>query len=299
MLKIIHSQRQAAFANMEFTIKDSELAPLKGQVVVLTGGSSGIGLATTKLLLSLGCFVVAGDLAPSPITDAALTSLITNVTSWPDLLTLFKTAVAKHGRVDHVLANAGMGGKANYFTAEMDAQGELMEPSTLAYDIMLRGVINTSYLGLHHMRTQSPAGGSIVLTASASSFQRFGITDYVTAKHGVLGFMRGIVPNLLRDPALAIRMNAIAPSWTETGIIPDHLRETIGSNMQSPDVVARNVALLFADGARQGQLIYSVKGRYYEIEENVLLPAATTIVGGVSDAEVVNKFLSTAGPPAS
>nr|POE56789.1 3-hydroxyacyl-coa dehydrogenase type-2 [Quercus suber] len=262
------------------------------------GGSSGIGLATTKLLLSLGCHVFSGDLSPSPVEDPAFTHVRTDVTSWKDLLALFKAATDQHARVDHVFANAGMGGRANYFESHFDANGELQEPSFLGYDVMLRGVINTIYLGLHHMRTQDPPGGSLLITASASSFQRFGAVDYATSKHGVLGFMRAIVPHL-QDPAtMPIRINALAPSWTLTGILPQKLVDAIGSGTQGPEAVARNVACMFVDESRNGQLVYSAKGRYFEIDEAVLLPAAKLIVGGMQEDDVIRDFLRNAPRPA-
>nr|POE65284.1 putative oxidoreductase ykvo [Quercus suber] len=274
----------------EFQINDADFASLKGKVVVLTGGSSGIGLATTQLLLAHGCYVFSGDLTPSPVEDPALTHLRTDVSSWQDLLALFKAATSKHSRVDHVFANAGMGSRANYFESKFDADGNLEEPSFTVYDVMLRGVINTIYLGLHQMRTQSPPGGSLLITASASSFQRFGVVDYATAKHGVLGFMRGLVPHL-QDPAIPIRINALAPSWTLTGIVPKTFVESVGGKVQGPEVVARNVACMFVDEQRQGQLVYSAEGRFFEIDEAVLLPAVKAIMGSLDDEGAVQDFL--------
>jgi hypothetical protein len=82
--------------------------------------------------------------------------------------------------------------------------------------------------------------------------------------------MRGIVPTLqARHPT--IRINAIAPSWTATGITPKELVEAAGGAVQGPEVPARSVAVLMADTSRQGQLIYSVQGKLVEVEEAVLL----------------------------
>ncbi|KAK5121997.1 hypothetical protein LTR85_004569 [Meristemomyces frigidus] len=262
----------------EFTIQDNDFASLAGKVVVMTGGSSGIGLATTKLLLDLGASVVSGDINSPPIEHEKLAFIKTDVTKWTDLKALFKRTKELHSRVDHVFANAGISGRADYMADELDEHGELQEPSTLTLDINLKGVINTAYLGIHYMRHQEPAGGSVVLTASASSFQRFRVTDYCTAKHGVLGFMRGMVPNL-QTSGLPIRINALSPSWTVTGMVPEAITHALGSGVQTPEVVARSAALLMADNARQGQLIYSWQGRFMEIEEGVLMKAGAEIVG--------------------
>ncbi|EMC97077.1 hypothetical protein BAUCODRAFT_437377 [Baudoinia panamericana UAMH 10762] len=259
-------------------IRDEDLAYLRGSVVVLTGGSSGIGLATIELLIALGASVVSGDLSPSPVQHPRLSFHKTDVTAWHDLQALFAHAKQLHGRIHHVFANAGISGRMNYLEDRFDGSGSLLEPEHLTLDINLRAMINTCYLGLHYLRHQQPAGGSIVVTASGSSFQRFRVVDYATAKHGVLGFIRGLVPNL-EKAGLPIRINGIAPSWTRTGLVPAGLLEAIGAQSQSAEVVARSVALLMADARRQGQLIWSDRGNYLEIEQP-MLSFVVDILGG-------------------
>lgn len=219
---------------------------------------------------------------PSPVDDPKHTFHKTDVTKWDDLLALFKTAKDKHSRIDHVHANAGISGRANYISEEFDDQGNLKEPTTLVYDINLRGCINTAYLGVYHMRHQEPAGGSIVLTASASSFQQFRVTDYTTAKHGVLGWMRGMVP-LLKSSNIPIRVNSIGPSWTITGLVPQALVDALGGQSQGPEVAARSAAILMADEKRQGNFIYSWEGKFMEVERAKFLPVAAELMGSQGD----------------
>lgn len=191
--------------------------------------------------------MIGGDLNVGEISHPNFSFLKTDVTSWPSLLSLFEHAETLHGRVDHVFSNAGISGRADYLTEKYDDNGVLMEPDQLTYDIDLRGMVNTSYLGLTYIRRRNPAKGSIVCTASASSFQRFRVCDYTSAKHGVLGWMRGIVPNLI-DAGLPIRVNAIAPSWTRTGLVPQEVLDVvIDAEWQGPEVVARSVAILYVD----------------------------------------------------
>lgn len=247
--------------------------------------------------MELGANVVVGDQQPTPITHKGLTFLETNVTSWPSLLALFKKAIELHGQVNHVFANAGIGGfRADYFASSLDeTTGELLEPSSLTYDVNLKAVINTAYIGMHHMRQQqqqgTSAGGSIVLTASASSFQRFRNVDYATAKHGVVGFMRGLVPVLVTQDS-PIRVNCIAPTFTHTGLVSrdDFRAMGIEHLLQEPIAVAQSTAILMADAARQGQVVYSAGGRLFEIEESRLLPVVADIVGEYSEEPVGDPF---------
>jgi NAD(P)-dependent dehydrogenase (short-subunit alcohol dehydrogenase family) len=253
------------------------------------GCASGIGLATTELLLNLGAFVVGSDVNVSSTKHPNFTFVQTNVTKWTDLLALFKAAVVRHGQIDHVYANAGISNRANYLEDRFDANGDLLEPDHLVFDINLRAVVNTTYLALHYLK-KNPNGGSIVLIGSASSFQRFRVVDYVAAKHGVLGLMRGLHP-VLESAKLPIRINTIAPSWTISGLVPEIIASA-GKATQDPEVVARKVAYLMADETRKGQLIYSHDGKYKEIEESVLLKAVDDQIlnGEISDDEVVKRM---------
>ena len=255
------------------------------------GGSSGIGLATTNLLLSLGALVVNGDLNPPSFEHKNMTFVKTDVTQWTDLKNLFQRAKELHTQINHVFANAGISGRADYLHDYLDEKsGELMEPPTLTFDVNLRAVVNTTYLAMHCMRHQEPKGGSVVLTASASSFQRFRVADYTTAKHGVLGFMRGLVPNIVYQK-LPIRVNTLAPGWTVTGMVPEAVAQALGGG-QGPEVVARSAAWLMAGNAgQQGQLIYSGGGKFLEIEEGKLLGVAREIVGGEGDDVALGKLM--------
>jgi hypothetical protein len=68
-------------------------------------------------------------------------------------------------------------------------------------------------------------------------------------------------------PKLPIRINAIAPSWTNTGLVPPDILAALGpDSYQAPDVAARSVTLLMADAKRHGELVYSECGRFRELE---------------------------------
>ena len=97
-------------------------------------------------------------------------------------------------------------------------------------------------------------------------------------KHGNLGFMRGML-QVLTYNKLPIRINAIAPSYTNTGIVPEQVMNQLGAMTQPPDAPARTALLVMADEARNGQLLHSAEGKFKEIEESVFVPMAREIIG--------------------
>lgn len=232
--------------------------------------------------------VVGSDLNTSPTSHSNFTFVQVNVTKWNELVKLFKTAFEKHGRINHVYANAGISNKANYLEDRFDADGELLEPDHLVFDINLKAVVNTAYLAIHYIK-KNPQGGSIALIGSTSSFQQFRVADYGSAKHGVLGLMRGLVP-LLEQANLPIRVNLVAPSWTVTGLVPPEV-EAAGKKTQPPEVVGKQVALLMADEKRNCNLIYSYAGKQKEIEQTIFKKALEEVLDGEVGDDIVVKRL--------
>lgn len=123
--------------------------------------------------------------------------------------------------------------------------------------------------------------------------------DYTTSKHALLGFMRSMV-SILQPKNLPIRINATAPHWTETGLVPREIIEAAGGLVQTAEQVAPSVVVLMADQARNGQMVYSEGGRFWEIEEAVLLPAADSVgvAGTLSLDQTLKKVLELAGASA-
>ncbi|KAI1330167.1 short chain dehydrogenase [Xylariaceae sp. FL0255] len=263
----------------EFKINDEDFAVLKGKVVIVTGSSSGIGKATSDLLLSQGALVVGADIN-EPVADSvpaapAFTFAKTDVTKWGELVALFRGTKQVHGRIDHVHANAGIPPRAKYVDLELDDNGDPKEPTSIVIDINLTSVMNTVALAGHYLR-QEPDGGSVVITTSVFGLQRVARPDYVSAKHGAVGVLRSM-HKLFTSEGLPIRVNAVAPSWTSTNMVPGDVLTKLDIDVQPPSAIARAVLILMADESRKGHHIVVDHGVYKEVDDAVYMPAYDAI----------------------
>lgn len=209
---------------------------LSGRTVIVTGGANGIGAQTIKHFHSLGANVVIADLPNAKTAAEELVSVLSssktsraifvpvNILKWNEIQNLFTTTTNNFGRVDILIANAGVMESKEFFDldSDLDENGNLKEP-TEAYkvvDVNLKGTMNTLRLAMHYMRKNTPDGngsrGSIVLIASTSGyFGGTGVVSYVASKHGVVGLLRA---SQKAATQYGIRLNAVAPFFTPTHI---------------------------------------------------------------------------------
>lgn len=132
--------------------------------------------------------------------------------NYSDQLNLFKTAFDKYGRVDIVVANAGISIPQDPFDANSDVT---QEPSMKEIDINLVGDIFTARIGMHYLRRSG--GGDLVLVSSIAGWKECGgLVTYTASKHGVVGIMRGL--HLTATPE-NIRVNVICPWMTSKSVI--------------------------------------------------------------------------------
>ncbi|CAK7236775.1 hypothetical protein SCUCBS95973_009725 [Sporothrix curviconia] len=236
-------------------IDPAVLASAAGQTVVITGAAGGIGAATAALFSQHGANVVIADLS---LARAAAEKLIptlahpdraifvpADILSWADMKNLFRTAVATFGRVDVVVANAGiMETKPVLDLDAVDADGELLESREAfrVIDVNVKGTLNTIRMGLHTMRSNpakhSGHGGSIVLLASTSGyFGGTGVTAYIASKHAIVGLLRSCQATAAQ---CGVRLNAVAPFYTPTHITAGYADAWAAAGLEAntPDDVA-------------------------------------------------------------
>ncbi|NLS15938.1 glucose 1-dehydrogenase [Rhizobium sp. P40RR-XXII] len=182
---------------------------LEGKIAVITGGNSGIGLATAKRFVVEGAEIfITGrrqeelDRAVEEI-GSGVTAVQGDVSRLDDLDRLFAAVRAKSGRIDVLFANAGLG--------KLTPLGTIDEASfDLTFDVNVKGTLFTVQKALPLMQ----AGGSIILTGSTT-----GSTG--TPAFSVYSATKAAIRNFARSWALdlrgtGIRVNVLSPGATET-----------------------------------------------------------------------------------
>jgi NAD(P)-dependent dehydrogenase (short-subunit alcohol dehydrogenase family) len=231
---------------------------LEGKVAVITGGTSGIGLATAQRFASEGAYVFIIGRRQSEL-DAAVKQISKNnnnvtgvqgdVSNLADLDRLYAAVKEQKGRIDILFANAGVG--------ELVPLGEITEAHfDKTFGINVKGLLFTVQKALPLFQD---GGGSIILNASiASSKGAEALSVYSATKAAIRSFARTWTVELKHRK---IRVNAISPGPIDTpgfnGLALseeqiEQFKTSIVSTvpmgrMGSPDEVAKAVSFLASD----------------------------------------------------
>jgi NAD(P)-dependent dehydrogenase (short-subunit alcohol dehydrogenase family) len=233
---------------------------LVSKVVVVTGGSSGIGRAAAERLAADGAAVVigarrkdVGAAAAAAIRAAGGQALFvaTDVTVEADAAGLVRAAVAEFGRLDGAFNNAG----------GVSAFGPVQDIADADWRAELDQNLNSVFYG---MKYQIPAilasgGGAVVNNASLAGVTGVaGMSGYTAAKHGVVGLTRAAA---LECGDAGVRVNALVTGNVDTplfrgllGAPPDGDLDFAAPNavgrVAQPDEVAAFVAFLLGDESK-------------------------------------------------
>lgn len=247
---------------------------MNGKVAIITGASSGIGLACANEFASRGASVVLAARneqklkeIESTLTGKGYSVFIvkTDVTIQEDCENLIALTLQEFGRIDYLLNNAGISMRALFSTVDLKVIRQIMEVNFFG------AVYCTKYALPHIIKTK----GSIVGITSIAGF--FGLparTGYSASKFALQGFLETIrvenfrngVHVLIAAPgftATNIRKSALTANGSQQGASPRN-----ESKMMSSEEVARRIARGII--RRQRRIIMSVQGKLVVAARRIL-----------------------------
>jgi NADP-dependent 3-hydroxy acid dehydrogenase YdfG len=182
------------------------LQSVRNQVVIITGGSSGYGKATAKLLAEAGAKVIITGRDEKTLQQTAeeipgIETFRADATHWEDWQKLFAFVMEVHGRVDVLVNNAGGG---FVIAATVDQQVEIVDQIIA---LNLNGVVYGGMVFGKQMRTQG--SGTIINISSTCATEAWpGFSVYAAAKSGVVSLSKGMYTELR---PFGVRVTAVIP----------------------------------------------------------------------------------------
>lgn len=191
------------------------MTDLTGRVVVVTGGNGGIGLGLARGVAAAGASVAvwgrSEDKNAAAVEELSglgveASSVVVDVADEEQVDVAMAETLARHGKVDCLMANAGIGGGAAFVDQTLEGWRRVMA-------VNLDGAFLCFRAAVRHMVDRGE-GGSLVGVSSTSAIHGAPANQaYSCSKTAMIALVRGLAVELARS---SIRANAIMPGWVET-----------------------------------------------------------------------------------
>lgn len=242
-----------------------------GKNVVITGGGSGLGLATARLIITEGGRVlITGrnqsslDAARKQLGDNAI-ALRSDVSSLPDIDALADRAKAEFGTIDALFANAGVNGSAPFAQTDQELVDELLS-------INVKG----PYFTIQKLVPLLTDGSGVVITTSVANMRSLpALSGYGASKAALRSMTRSLAQELLDRN---IRVNAVSPGAIDSGMLEKSMPQeavaqaksqmaslTPMQRMGTPSEIAKAVAFLAFDATFTTGAEFVVDGGFSQL----------------------------------
>jgi len=198
---------------------------LKGKVVLITGASRGIGAAAAIRFAEAGSDVVvnyfkheadaAGVVERVRSLGSRALAIRADVSRFDDVRELFRRATEEFGRIDVVVANAGI-----WTGGAIDELDESAWQETI--DVNLKGVFACCHFAAKHMKQQR-SGSIITVSSTAGQRGEANHSHYAASKGGIISLTKSVASEL---GPFGINVNCVAPGWVDTDMSAEPLRRS-------------------------------------------------------------------------
>ncbi len=233
----------------------------KNRVVVITGGSGGIGETTARLFVESGARVVCVDLQPPSESIENCRYRQVDVSNTKQVQDCVENILSDEKTIDCLINNAGISKDATVWNMSEEQWDSVL-------NVNLKGAFNFIHHAAPHFREKN--GGKIVNVSSINGLRgKFGLANYAASKAGLIGLTKTVAKELGRHN---VNVNAIAPGYVITPltqslpekIIDEAKAETVFGRLAKPENVANVILFLCSDLAQHitGEVIKVDGGQY-------------------------------------